>query len=271
MSPLWRDEIGVHLAQRRACLVRLRRGLHPAVVAEEGLSDPDAGPGWDAPLTMTDQEFRDRQWSDARLRVVVADLWVRYAVVPWSDVLSSEADQNAHARALMEGVFGGDMSDWMVSVADAPPGAARLASAISMELMQSIRDLAAAHRLRLASVQPQLIVAYNNWLHRLPQSECAWFVTVDHGSLAALRLGKSGVDRVHAVRIGPDWELELKRLQTFGRLSRTSVADGRVYADLPDALRAVHAEAFADLEWLDERNPPLNTLQQLAHLRRRTA
>jgi hypothetical protein len=44
-----------------------------------------------------------------------------------------------------------------------------------------------------------------------------------------------------------------------------------VYVDLPAALRTLRPEGSADLEWLDEPNPPLTTLHQLEHLRRRAA
>jgi hypothetical protein len=41
--------------------------------------------------------------------------------------------------------------------------------------------------------------------------------------------------------------------------------------DLPAALRALRPDISADLEWLDEPNPPLTTLHQLEHLRRSAA
>jgi hypothetical protein len=44
-----------------------------------------------------------------------------------------------------------------------------------------------------------------------------------------------------------------------------------VYVDLPVALRAMRPEMAADLEWLDEPNPPLTTLHQLEFLRRKVA
>src|ERR1700681_904318 len=168
-------------------------------------------------------------------------------------------------------VFGEAMSDWTVSLSEAPPGASRLASAMPTALLESLRALTARHGQKLASVQPQLIAAYNTWRHILPSAAAAWFVTVEQGSLAALRMCGDGIDRVHAVRIGLDWARELKRLQTFGRLASASPTDGRVYVDLPAALRTLRPEGSADLEWLDEPNPPLTTLHQLRHLRRRAA
>jgi hypothetical protein len=163
------------------------------------------------------------------------------------------------------------MSDWSVSLSDAPPGAPRLASAMPAALLESLRAMTVRHDQKLISVQPQLIAAYNTWRHVLPPAAGAWFVTVEPGCLAALRMCGDSIDRVHAVRIGPDWARELKRLQTFGRLARASPADGRVYVDLPEALRMPHPEMSADLDWLDDPNPPLTTLHQLEHLRRGVA
>jgi hypothetical protein len=271
VSPLWRDEVGIYLAQRRVCLVRIRRGIRPTVSHDENYIEPLAAPGWESALALLEQRLAQGPWSDARARIVVADQWVRYSMVPWSDALSSAAERLAHARELMSGIFGDAMTDWTLSLSEAPPGASRLASAMPSALLESLRELTARHGQKLASVQPHLIAAYNSWRHALPAGEAAWFVTVEEGSLAALRMCADGIDRVHAVRIGLDWARELKRLQTFGRLASASPSDGRVYVDLPVALRTPRPEMSADLEWLDEPNPPLTTLHQLEHLRRRAA
>jgi hypothetical protein len=263
--------VGIHLAQRRVCLVRIRRGIRPTLAAETDQTEPLAPAGWDGALALLEAQMTERTWSDARVRVVIADHWVRYAVVPWSDALSSAGERLAHARELMSGVFGAEMSAWTVSLSEAPPGASRLASAMPTALLQALREFAVRHGLKLVSVQPQLIATYNTWRHVLPAADAAWFVTVAQGSLAALRLCGDGIDRVHAVRIGSDWARELKRLQTFGRLASASPTDGRVYVDLPAALHALRPAASTDLEWLVEPNPPLTTLHQLENLRRRAA
>jgi hypothetical protein len=263
--------VGIYLAQRRVCLVRIGRGIRPTLTRQEDHVEPLASAGWDATLALLEQQLAERSWSDARARVVIADQWVRYSVVPWSDSLNSEAERLGHARELMAGVFGDAMSDWTVSMSEAPPGASRLASAMPTALLDALREMTVRHDQKLVSVQPQLIAAYNTWRHVLPAGEAAWFVTVEEGSLAALRMCGDGIDRVHAVRIGLDWARELKRLQTFGRLASASPSDGRVYVDLPAALRLLRPEMSADLEWLDEPNPPLTTLHQLEHLRRRAA
>lgn len=261
----------MYLAQRRVCLVRIKRGIRPTLAAEAVHGDPQAAAGWAGALALLEGQLAGGAWSDSRARIVLADQWVRYAVVPWSDALSSNAERSGHARELMSGIFGAEMSEWTVSLSDAPPGSSRLASAIPTALLQALRESALRHGQELASVQPQLIAAYNAWRHRLPADTAAWFVTVEEGSLAALRLCAEGIDRVHAVRIGLDWARELKRLRTFGRLASASPSDGRVYVDLPAALRELRPETSADLEWLDDSIPPLTTLHRLEHIRRQAA
>jgi hypothetical protein len=271
VSPLWRDEVGVYLTPRRLLLVRIKRGVRPALEREETHADPATASGWDSALKLYQQQLDAGGWGHAAARIVLADQWVRYTILPWSDALSAPAERLAHARELMSGVFGNSMSDWTLTLSVAPPGTACLASAVPTALLAALKELAARYGQKLLTVQPQLIAAFNTWRHALPADAAAWFVTLEEGSLAALRLCAQGIDRVHAVRIGADWARELKRLQTFGRLASSSPSDGRVYVDLPIALRALRPEVTQDLEWLDEPNPPLTTLHQLEYLRRKAA
>ena len=271
MSPLWRDEVGVYLSPRRLCLVRMGRGIRAQLLREEQQTVASESTGWDAALAALGARLATDEWSDARVRAVIGDQWVRYAVVPWSDSLSSTAEQMGHARELLAGVFGDALADWKVSLSDAPPGETRLACAMPNVLLEALRTVVSDHGQKLVSVQPQLIAAYNSWRHRLEAAETAWFVTVEEGTLAALRTGADGINRVHSVRIGSDWARELKRLQTFSRLASASPADGRVYVDVPQTLRAVLPEMSEHLHWLEDAETPLTTLHQLENLRRKSA
>src|SRR5260370_42378226 len=89
VSPLWRDEVGIYLAQRRACLVRMRRGVRPTLAAEGGHADPAAAAGWEGALTLLEQQMNRGAWSAARVRGVPAGPWGRYSVAPWSGALGS--------------------------------------------------------------------------------------------------------------------------------------------------------------------------------------
>lgn len=273
MLRLWPDELGVFLAPRRLCVVRFRRGLKAKILREEDLELPAdaAGPGgWEGALAALESKLADPLWGGASMRAVIADHWVRYAVVPYAAELSSEAEREAHAREMLGSLYGDAVSGWALCVSDAPPGASRLACAMPSALLEGLREACRRVGAKLISLQPQLIAAHNHWRGAMPATD-AWFVTIDEGSLAAARLRADGFDRVHTVRIGADWVRELKRLQTFGRLSNTSATDGRVYVDAPRAWREAGSEMGGDLEWLDHTTERPTTLRRLEQLRRGAA
>jgi len=268
VSPLWRDEIGAYLAPGRMCLVRLKRGLKPAVVARHEQSfDTDDTDGWAAALGAFGVLLGSPTWQAAQVRIVLANHWARYAVVPWSVDLSSPTERLAHAKHVLASTYGEIVNDWETSLSEAPPLKSRVACTMPAALLSELRGACAQHRIPIASLQPQLIAAYGSWRHLLPRAG-AWFVTVEQGSLAAARIGEHGWDRVHSVRIGHEWARELKRLQTFGRIASESPDEGRVYVDAPAPWRQVAGEAGKDLQWLEEEGSPSGTLQHLGRLRR---
>ncbi len=271
MSPSWRDEIGVYLAADRVLLVRAGRGLHPHPLGEAFCPVAPPTADWSAALEVLCEELTRPEWRKAAVRVVVTDRWVRYAVVPWSDALGSIEEQAAHARELLLGLFGEALGDWRISIGDAPPGQARLACALPAALLDGLRAAVDGQGRRLTSVQAQLIAGYNGWRQRFARGATAWFVSVEDGTLAALRTDARGVSRVHAVRVGEDWTRELKRLQTVSRVAAGGSEPGRLYVDVPQALRAMLGPARENLEWLEDAEAPGTTLQRLGCLRRKTA
>ena len=276
MSPLWRDEVGAYLAPHRLCLVRLQRGVRPKLVAEHEQRFEEAkSDSWTGALAAFEATLGQAPWSGARLRIVLADHWARYVIVPWVAALGSDEERLAHGRQLLNSAYGEGVASWDVRISDAPPRTPRVACAVPGELIAGVRAACAAHGGTVLSLQPQLIDAYTTWRHCLPETK-SWFVSVEHGSLAAARLSHRGWDRVHSVRIGADWIRELRRLQTFGRLARNSVEEGQVYVDAPHSWRevAVSTARGADLsglQWLEEPDSPLTTLQRLGRARRLAA
>jgi hypothetical protein len=271
VSPLWRDEIGAYLAPHKLTLTRLARGLRPRTAATANWVNSVQGDGhWGAALAALDGLLAKTQWQQAPVRAVVADHWVRYAMVPYVAELSGAAERLAHARHVLAGVYGEIVSEWTVTLSDSPPGTAQLACAMPSTLIEEMQAVLARHGTRLLSLQPQLVSAYNHWRGQLPEAG-AWFVSIEQGSLAAARLAPGGWDRVHCVRIGADWTVELRRLQTFGRLANSQAGEGRVYVDAPAALRIAAGASSADLIWLEQGSGGKSTAGRLEYRRRHQA
>jgi len=252
VSPLWRDEVAIYLAPRKIALARRTRGIKPHLANATEIAV--AGPFGDVTPTLNRlaDVLTEPTWQDASARVIVADPWARYGIVPWPDLRLDNDGRLSHARYVLAESFGDAVSEWSVSLADTPPGRAYVACAMPQPLKTGLEEVLAGARLKLACLQPQLIVAFNAWRQQLPADD-AWFVSLDDGSLAAVHLSQGSWDRVHMARLSQDWGIELERLRTFSRLSRGGSGVSRMLVDAPTWMRSMqvaHA-ASADFEWLE--------------------
>lgn len=254
MSPLWRDETEVWIAPGEVALRRMRRGIHPACVAEKTRTVDADSMDWRPALAVLDACLAESEWQGARARLVVSNLWARYAVVPWSDTLANEEERCTHASICLAESYGAMGPEWHVCLGEGEPGQARIACAIHQGLLAGLRSTLAARRGRVLSLQPALIAAHNRWRDRLPEST-GWFVHVEDGALAAARLAQAGWDRVYTARIGADWAMELSRLRTFARLAAQSTGSSRVFVDAPARLRRLASRCESDIEWLEAAEP----------------
>jgi hypothetical protein len=267
VSPLWRDEVAICLAPRKLALVRRARGLRPRVVAATELAGPAGMTGDVGPvLARLAEVLAEPTWHNAAARVVVADHpWARYGIIPWPAARLDAAGRLAHARCVLGDTHGEAVSLWAVTLGDTPPGHFYVACAMPSKVQSALEETLAPARLALVSLQPQLIVAYNAWRHRLPADD-AWFVRVDDGSLSAVHISNGTWDRVHMARLSPDWSVELERLQAFGRFTRAAGTAGRMFVDAPPWMRRGLA-ASGGIEWLEEgdgsESPELALLQRM--------
>jgi hypothetical protein len=240
----WRDEVAVHLGPRSVAVAR--RGRVATAEVPAGAAPGDVGPAVECLARLAAAEGARA----GAARVVVADHWARYAVVPWSGARLDAAGRLRLARYLLADTYGEEVAGWAVALDDGPPGRPILACALPQALRGTLEEALSPARLRLASLRPQLVAAFNAWRRRLPADD-AWFATVDEGSLAAVHLSRGGWDRVHVARTSPDWVVELERLQALGQVTQGSGRPGRVFVEAPAALRR-GAPAGAGLEWLEE-------------------
>lgn len=253
MSPLWRDEIAIYLAPSKLVLVRRARGVRPRVVAatELGVTAGTAGDIGPVLARLADV-LTEATWQGAAARAVVADHpWARYGIVPWPATRLDAAGRLTQARYVLGDAHGDAVADWAVTLAESPPGHSYVACAMPPALRSALEDTLAPARVALVSLQPQLIVAFNAWRHRLPADD-TWFVSLDEGWLSAVHLSRGAWDRVHTARLSADWSVELERLQAFGKLTRAGGAPGRMFVRAPAWMRR-EGSAAAGIEWLEGR------------------
>lgn len=267
MLPLWRDEIGIHLSSTLVVLTRLKRGVRPQRIAHDIVPVEDGASGFESALRTLDRLLEDVRWQGANARIVVADSWVRFAILPWAERLNS-SERQSHAWHVMEQAFGEMQAEWRLAISESGQGRPRLACAMPTLLLENVFEASRKARLRTLSLQPQLVVAYN-CASRNIDAATGWFVSLASGTLSAAQFGPRGWSQVRALRIGNDWSAELQRLRRFGRLTAQSAEDSRVFVDAPVWLQRLIGSSIDGLEVLPspEEAPARGTLHSLVALR----
>jgi hypothetical protein len=267
VSPLWRDEVVIYFAPRRVALARRARGLRPRTVSETEIAVDGHSSDFEPTMTRLEDALAEPMWRHAAVRVIIADSWIRYGIVPWPATRLPDDGRVSYARYVMAESYGDIVSDWHLSLSDTPPGFSYVACAMPVSLRTRLQGALAEAGLKLTSLQPQLVVAFNAWRHRLPAHD-AWFVSLDDSSLAAVHLSNGIWDRVHTARISQDWMVELDRLQAFGRLHGSDGNSVRMLLDAPPWMRHVHSDSSKALSWLEPDGSHAQLSWELALLRR---
>jgi hypothetical protein len=113
--------------------------------------------------------------------VILADQFVRYALLPWSDTLKTHEQWLALARHRFCAIHGPLANEWEIKFAETAPAGPRLACAVDRELVEELGAQFFPHGVRLASVQPYLVAAFNRVRHMTGGS--CWMVIEEPGRL----------------------------------------------------------------------------------------
>lgn len=196
MSPSWLDRLTLFIHPQRIVLERQPwRGAVTRQSAEAG--PPAAGEtDWQPALTAAEALLKADGKRGAALRIVVADHFVRYARLPWSENISGNAARTGMARALLRNSLG-ERADGLEIALDRPVfGKDGLAAGIDRQLVAGLRAVARGRRLRLTSLQPHLVAELAVQQKTLADG---WFVSLEPGwlTLAGLRRGEIASLRNH--------------------------------------------------------------------------
>lgn len=166
-------------------------------------------------------------------RVVVADHFVRYALLPWSELLVGGKARQAMAQAIFRETLG-DKATALEIALDRPRfGSSGVAAGIDRAFLGGLRQAVKAAGLRLESLQPRL-------LHELAAAgrrlDNGWFACLDSGRIAivGIRRGEAASLRNHRsattdpVRLGAELASLVAGEQAGGGERRLVICADRV-------------------------------------------
>lgn len=142
--------------------------------------------------------------------VVIADQFVRYALLPWSDTLKTHAQWLALARHRFCAIHGPLAAEWEIKFAETAPAGPRLACAADRELIDALALKFTAAGVQLDSVQPFMIAAFNQVRH-LTGGSC-WLVVEEPGRLTLAFIQHGTWVAIRSRRIDERWRKVLPEI-----------------------------------------------------------
>lgn len=155
----------------------------------------------------------------ATLKIIVANDFLRYLMLPCSPISMRPAEQHAYASATYREVYGAVADSWHIKLHDAAPNQATLVAALDENLLETLKQISVKHQLKLVSVQPNLMHAYNGLSKQVGKLN-GYLVIVESRRLLLLSMLKGQCQNLRTIAATDDWQLELINL-----LARESLLD----------------------------------------------
>jgi len=215
VSPLWRNHLRVGVCADRLLLAEYRRGLRPSKAQQRVLPvQPGAnGPEWKAPVAALPEALKEAR--GAEVSIVLADQFVRYALLAPNEALKSDEQWLALARHRFGAIYGPAAAAWDVKVTETSPAGPRLACALEREILEALAMQASGAGAALVSVQPFLVAAFNRLNEKtrkvLGDGTC-WLVVEEPGRLTLALLLRGVWTAIRSRRIDARWQMVLPQI-----------------------------------------------------------
>jgi hypothetical protein len=234
-----RDQITVIVSPEQVVLVHTcrqwtRRGLVERVLEKKSIPCiADGEYSWSAAIQTLEAELA--RLSPASARVILSNQFVHYAMVGWNEALSNDREAAALARHSFVQLYGPSADVWELRTNQDTPGAELMASGIDPRLLETLRTAFTRNKVKLVSVQPALMAAYNNSKKAL-RGQDAWFVQYEEGCLCLALLQQGHCRSVRTLRVGEEWSMELPViLARESYLTELDVSTQQIYLWAPES------------------------------------
>jgi hypothetical protein len=238
---LLHDELRIALSPGKVAMERLARGLHPKVVARHEVAcavpGQDEAP-WAKVLEGLESGLQKIGGVKSDAHIVLSNHFVRYALVPWSDQISDQDEEQAFIRLCFTKTYGADAQLWALRMSPNGYGESQVACAIDQGLLDGLERVVTAHGAKLVSLQPFLMAMFNQCRQELPDS-AAWFVVAESGRLCVSQLQKGRWRTLRTMKAGDDWCQALQKLlEREYLISESGTERGAVYLCAPTSVAA---------------------------------
>jgi hypothetical protein len=185
---LFRDTLHIGLYADRVVLVRVSGGLRARSTEQITERVPAGGHAASAAaiLDVLQQLLKEPRWQGADAQVQLSNALVYYALVPASAQLLGAADEIALAQLKFRQMHGAGGAACEVRLGNLLSGQDQIAAALDSGFVERLRQLLLVADLRLCSLEPLLMRAFNRVRRQLAGDDF-WFALAEPGLLMLAR------------------------------------------------------------------------------------
>lgn len=217
MSLLLRDELRIVVCREKLQLLRIRsrftrKGWQFSVLDKDEIAfEADLESPWKNAIDKLATEVLRLTSKPKLVRVVLSNHFLRYAIVDVDQAIKSKAEQIAFVKHRFVQVYGEAAESWELRLDQECPGAPYLACAVDGIMLFNIREIFAQANIKLQSIQPCLMAAYNQSQSRFSNKN-AWFVLFEDGNLCIVWLKAGHPCAIRTIKAGEDWQEKLPEI-----------------------------------------------------------
>jgi hypothetical protein len=199
----------VSLSWLRKKPLRIGLGAKRIMLSGAKALELESGDDWRGAVAALPEMLKAHRGVEAS--VVLADQFARYALLPHTDAVKTPAQWLALARHRFSALHGAIAAEWEVKVTETAPLGARLACAVDRELIEQLAGVFVASSVKLISVQPFLVAAFNRIRQTVGNGSC-WIVVEEPGRLTLALLQRGAWVAIRSRRSDERWRMVLPEI-----------------------------------------------------------
>jgi hypothetical protein len=218
---MWTNQLFAVIGADNAALVHRSRGLRKQILDQKHvtfLRQAEIAEAetlvWMQATTQLDKLLGTMQFkANTQLNITVASDFVRYLTLPPQQVHMSADEKLAYAAAAYREVYGAVADSWQIKLQDSPAHEVATSAAIDSKLLERLKQIALNRELKLASVQPYLMSAFNG-LHSQLKHANGFLAIVETNRLLLISLQDGKCQNLRVSVRANDWQTGLVGLMT---------------------------------------------------------
>ena len=215
-------------------MLHYRGGKRPRIHSKQIYSCSGAETGWEPLLSLLESVLKDVDCKKAEARVVLSNHFARFLVLPWNEAILSGEEKMALVQHRFYEVYGESSSGWDFRLNEGSFGMPSIACAIPQKLLDQLKAVFASSRLKLKSVQPFLMTAFNFCCTELG-NEPSWFVLAERDNICVGLLQNGQWSSIRLRNVVSDWfEESMLMLEREALLAEGGEKFNKVYIFAPE-------------------------------------